>query len=120
MVGLRKVCGNFHGHRIERFRINLVVHKGWLQRDSAFRIAVRRSKGRKVTRHHCRGRNETSHVFRILPKRGALITSKEKELVLEYRSADCGAELIALQRAVLLVARYGVHSHDIGRRTKDT
>ena len=44
-----------------------------------------------------------------------MITSKEKQLVLQYRSADCAAELIALQRAVLLFARCGIHCREIRR-----
>ena len=44
-----------------------------------------------------------------------MITPKEKQFVLQNRSADGAAELVALQRAVLLVACSGIHSGEIRR-----
>src|SRR6266478_5943538 len=115
VIRLREECGKFHRDGIEQLRIDPVVDKGSLQRNGASGIAGCGRKGCKVARKHCRCWNETSKILRILAERCALITSEEKEFVLQYRSAAGAAELVALQRAVLLLAGYGIHSCEIRR-----
>src|SRR5439155_8459584 len=68
------------------------------QRDRPAGIADRGGEGRKVTRQHRGCRNELSLIARVLAESRALVPAEEKQLVLDYRSTGCSAELMALQR----------------------
>ena len=96
---LRKNRGEFDGCGTECLRIDAVIDERSLERHSPSRIACRGGKCRKVARKHCSRRNETTNIRWVLPDCRALITAKEKQFVLHYRSADGATELIALQCA---------------------
>src|SRR5713226_7881777 len=82
IVGLGEAGRNFQRDRAEQCRIDAIVLKRRPQRDSA---CATRGGGvnREVAGKHRRRWNELSHVRRILPENGALITAEEKQFVLD-------------------------------------
>src|SRR5262245_31391713 len=118
VVCLRKNRGEFYRCGTELTRIDSVVYERSPKSNGAPRIACGGSECRKVACKHCRSRNETADVGRILANRGALITAKEEEFVLYYRATNGTAELISLQRAVLFIPGRRIYSREIRCRIK--
>src|SRR5262245_36110153 len=94
-------CQNLSGYEGRHFAvlrgINAVVYKRGSKSDLPARVTQRRSKRRPIACKHCRRRKERKVIGWILTDDRPLITSKEKQLVLRYRSAKRPTKLIALQ-----------------------
>src|SRR5262249_34240468 len=83
-------------------RRNFVVFEslGGCQRDLP-RLAWRRGKSAEIALKHGRAGNVGDILRRFGALNGALVSSKEKKLVLYYGPADDSAELVSLQRVAL-------------------
>ena len=95
-----KVCviNNCQRRLAEQRGIDSIANEGCSQRDLPACVASGRGDRGEISGQHCRSRNEGCIFCGVLPNDRALIASKEKKLVLNDRSADCAAELIAFQR----------------------
>ena len=97
VLGLWKFAGDVQCRFAVQRRIDAIVEKRRGQGDLPASITRWRGERRPVTSHHRRRRNIAGRV----PSRGAgygpLIASEEEELVLQNRSTQRSAKLIALQ-----------------------
>src|SRR5438552_16941847 len=97
---LRKSGGDGDHGFVEECGINPVIDERSLQRNLPAGIACSRSDRREITGENRCGRNKLARIRCILPDRRALVAAEEEELVMNNRSAQRPAELVALERIV--------------------
>ena len=97
----RKFGCDVHRRLADQCWIDAVVDERGPQRKLPAGVARGRGCGGEVTHQHRRCRNKGLGISRIFTKSGPLVTSKEKQFVLDDRATKSPAKLVALQRIVL-------------------